>query len=384
MAKQTFTAGQVLTATQVNNLQANDYNWTVNTSTTSYVLVASDVGTRRVMNAAGATTITVNTGIFAAGDTLWIHNIGAGTCTVTAGTCTVNTAGSLALAQWEGGALYFTSASSAIFFRAGSRNTLNVEFLLVGGGGGGGRGGTSLSAGGGGAGGFVTGTGIIGKTTYTIKVGAGGAGATAIQNSGANGTRSGFINAANGGGGGASPSTAATITGQNGASGGGGAYAAGNGGAGISGEGNNGGAGATGATAGGGGGGAGSTGSDGSGNTGGNGGSASTNNYTGTTISYSGGGGGGGNTTGGTAGTNAGNGGGNAAGANATANRGGGGGGASGLNNGGNGASGRVVVRWLTADATGLSISVTGTTTNGTDGSYTWYAWDSTGTLVVA
>jgi hypothetical protein len=62
-------------------------------------------------------------------------------------------------------------------------------------------------------------------------------------------------------------------------------------------------------------------------NVGAAGGSASTNNYTGATISYSGGGGGGGNTTGGTAGTNAGNGGGNAAGSNATVNRGGGGGG---------------------------------------------------------
>jgi hypothetical protein len=41
-------------------------------------------------------------------------------------------------------------------------------------------------------------------------------------------------------------------------------------------------------------------------------------------------------------------------------------------------------VRWLTADATGLSISTTGSPTTGTDGSYTWYAWDSTGTLVVA
>jgi hypothetical protein len=43
-------------------------------------------------------------------------------------------------------------------------------------------------------------------------------------------------------------------------------------------------------------------------------------------------------------------------------------------------------VRWLTAEATGagLTISSTGTTTTGTDGSYTWIAWDSTGTLVVA
>jgi hypothetical protein len=68
------------------------------------------------MNNAGATTITVNTSLFAAGDTLFIQNIGAGTCTITAGTATVTTAGSLALAQWGGGTLYFTSASAAIFF----------------------------------------------------------------------------------------------------------------------------------------------------------------------------------------------------------------------------------------------------------------------------
>jgi hypothetical protein len=68
------------------------------------------------MNAAGATTITVNTALFAAGDSVQIQNIGAGVCTVTAGTATVNTAGSLALSQWEGGQLYFTSASASIFF----------------------------------------------------------------------------------------------------------------------------------------------------------------------------------------------------------------------------------------------------------------------------
>jgi hypothetical protein len=41
-------------------------------------------------------------------------------------------------------------------------------------------------------------------------------------------------------------------------------------------------------------------------------------------------------------------------------------------------------VRWLTADATGLSITSTGTTTTGTDGSYTWIAWDTTGSLTMA
>lgn len=118
MAKQTFTTGSVLTATQMNDLQTNDFNQTVSQKTASYVLVAADKGTRIEMNAAGATTVTVNTGLFNAGDTLFIQNIGAGACTVTAGTATVNkaTAGSLTLSQYQGGTLYFVSASSAIFF----------------------------------------------------------------------------------------------------------------------------------------------------------------------------------------------------------------------------------------------------------------------------
>lgn len=118
MAKQTFTTGSVLTATQMNNLQANDYNWSVNAQTASYVLVAADAGKRVEMNAAGATTITVNTSLFSAGDTLFIQNIGAGTCTITAGTATVQKAASasLALAQYQGGTLYFISASNAVFF----------------------------------------------------------------------------------------------------------------------------------------------------------------------------------------------------------------------------------------------------------------------------
>ena len=119
MAIQDFTAGQILTAAQMDSLQANDYNQTVSTKTASYTLVAADKGTRVAMNSASATTITVNTSIFNAGDTLFIQNIGAGTCTITAGTATVTTASSLALAQWGGGTLYFTSAGAAIFFSGG-------------------------------------------------------------------------------------------------------------------------------------------------------------------------------------------------------------------------------------------------------------------------
>jgi len=117
MAKQTFTTGQVLTAAQMTSLQQTAMGGgSATAKTTSYVLVAADAGTTVAMNAAGSTTITVNTGLFSAGDTVFIQNWGAGTCTITAGTATVSTHGSLALSQYEGGQLYFTSSSAAIFF----------------------------------------------------------------------------------------------------------------------------------------------------------------------------------------------------------------------------------------------------------------------------
>lgn len=118
MSKQTFTTGQILTAAQMTTLQANDYNWTVNAKVASYVLVATDAGTRITMNSASATTITVNTALFTAGDTLEIINIGAGVCTVTAGTATVTTSATLALKQWDAGTLFFTSTSASVFISA--------------------------------------------------------------------------------------------------------------------------------------------------------------------------------------------------------------------------------------------------------------------------
>ena len=91
MAIQTFVASTILTAAQMNALQGNDYNQTVSAKTASYTLVAADKGTRITMNSARATTITVNTSLFAAGDTLFIGpNLGVGVCTVTAGTATVS------------------------------------------------------------------------------------------------------------------------------------------------------------------------------------------------------------------------------------------------------------------------------------------------------
>lgn len=117
MAKQTFTTGQVLTAAQMTSLQQTALGGgSPVQKTASYVLTAADAGTTIQMNSASSTTITVNTALFAAGDSVFIQNIGTGVTTITAGTATVTTAGSLALTQWEGGTLYFTSSSAAIFF----------------------------------------------------------------------------------------------------------------------------------------------------------------------------------------------------------------------------------------------------------------------------
>ena len=136
MAKQTFTTGQVLTAAQMTSLQQTAMGGGEATAkTANYVLTAADAGTTVIMNAAGATTITVNTALFAAGDTVNIQNIGAGICTVTAGTATVNTAGSLALNQYEGGVLYFRSTSAATFFdyvQTGSVSPLTTKGDLYG------------------------------------------------------------------------------------------------------------------------------------------------------------------------------------------------------------------------------------------------------------
>jgi len=119
MAKQTFTTGQVLTAAQMTSLQQTAMGGgSATAKTASYVLVAADAGATVIMNAAGATTITVNQSLFSAGDTVFIQNTGAGISTITAGTATVNTASSLALAQYDSGSLYFTAAGASIFSKA--------------------------------------------------------------------------------------------------------------------------------------------------------------------------------------------------------------------------------------------------------------------------
>lgn len=128
MAKQTFTTGDVLTAAAMSSLQQTAMlGGAASAKTANYTLTAADAGTLITMSNAGATTITVNTGLFAAGDTVTIMNIGVGTCTITAGTATVSkpTNATLALVTNASGVLYFTATSAAIFmpFDVGSGAT---------------------------------------------------------------------------------------------------------------------------------------------------------------------------------------------------------------------------------------------------------------------
>jgi hypothetical protein len=133
MAKQTFTTGQVLTAAQMTSLQQTAMlGGAASAKVASYVLVAADAGDAITMSNAGATTITVDTGLFAAGDIVTIINIGTGACTITAGTATVTTSGSLVLAQNQGGVLRFTSPSAAIFLQFATPASGDIEGVTAG------------------------------------------------------------------------------------------------------------------------------------------------------------------------------------------------------------------------------------------------------------
>lgn len=132
MAKQTFTTGQVLLASQLTSLQQTAMlGGAASAKTASYTLVAADAGTAISMTSTSATTITVNTGLFAAGDTVQITNLGSGVCTITAGTATVNTSASLALAQYESGTLDFTSSSAAIFIKGAGAAASSGGMTLI-------------------------------------------------------------------------------------------------------------------------------------------------------------------------------------------------------------------------------------------------------------
>ena len=254
-------------------------------------------------------------------------------------------------------------------------STYNVEYLVIAGGGGGGP------CAGGGAGGYKTSTAfsLTVGTSYSITIGAGGAGSTALANQGTDGNNSVFstITSTGGGGGGAFDDT--NLNGRSGGSGGGGGsrssapFNGGNGGAGTSGEGNRGGNNtSTNASQFCGGGGSSATGGDLTTNTGNGsaGGAGTASSISGSSVTRAGGGGGSGGSVRGAGGSGGGgqgsqgSGGGNTGG---SVNTGGGGGGGWTGVNGGSGGSGVVILRMATANYSGTTTGSPTVTTSGTD-----------------
>ena len=249
-----------------------------------------------------------------------------------------------------------------------------VQYLVVAGGAGGGW----SRGGGGGAGGLLTGTmTLTSGTTYTITVGAGGPGGTAIASTTQNGSNSSIsFNSITAIGGGYGASSNGPAGGAGGSGGGGASGGSGPGGSGTVGQGNSGGAGsATLGAAAGGGGGANGVGSVGGTNAGA-GGSGSASSITGSSVTYAGGGGGGADQatgTGGAGGSGGGGTGGSTNGSNTagTANT-GGGGGAGGRGggsewNGAAGGSGIVILSIATASYTGVTTGSPTVTTSGSN-----------------
>ena len=98
MTIQQFSAGQTLTAAQMNTLQESDFNYTVNTqSGTSYTLVASDLGKLIKFTNSGSVTLAVPTDAsvsYDVGDVIVLMLDSTGTLTVAGATgVTVNSEG---------------------------------------------------------------------------------------------------------------------------------------------------------------------------------------------------------------------------------------------------------------------------------------------------
>lgn len=119
MAKQDFTAGQILTAAEMDTLNAAA-GWNMDTSTqtgTTYTLVAGDVGEYVTLDNASAITLTVPNSVFSAGDQVNLVQLGAGQVTITAGSgVTLRSQGSKLKmkGQYAVATLLFLSASEAV------------------------------------------------------------------------------------------------------------------------------------------------------------------------------------------------------------------------------------------------------------------------------
>ena len=294
----------------------------------------------------------------------------------------------------------FSLSNGLITFSGGNASSfigaISITYLIVGGGGGGGSG-HAGGGGGGGGGGIISGSAELEAGTYSITVGAGGAGAVAAdpdyEDAGYSGGSSTFNSLTAGGGGGGAgfsdlgtygaPSNGSATNG----SGGGGMWATYTTGGTGDGTGNAGGDGAQfggyADRSAGGGGGSGGAGSDayqsGGDEIGGDGGAGTLSSITGSSVSYAAGGGGGarGSATTSSGGTGGGDGGSSTTSATSatTAGSGGGGGGHYDMD-GGNGAAGVVIISSSTAAS-----STTGTVSTSTVGSNYVYQFTSDGSI---
>jgi hypothetical protein len=303
-------------------------------------------------NSAAITSITMGTqsGSFNANSTFYLY--GVAKLGTTPAIVPYATGGDTIMT--DGTYWYHTFTSSGTFT---PQKSLSCDYLVVAGGGGGG------AFGGGGAGGLrstVTATGgggslesalSLGTSSYTVTIGAGGAGGTS-EAKGTSGNNSVFSSiTSTGGGGGSGGGQAGNRDGITGGSGGASTNQSGTVGSGTANQGYAGGGGYTDGvtyTAGGGGGGANAVGGSAL-TSAGNGGNGVATSISGSSVTYAGGGGGGLNAGAGSAGTGGTGGGGNGAkngtGTAGTANT-GGGGGTNGTTSGQAGGSGIVIVRY--------------------------------------
>jgi len=135
MARQTFTAGQVLTAAQLTTLQDSVWSDDVNSQTgTSYTLVLTDSGKQVTMSNASASTLTVppNASVaFAVGVRIQVIQLGAGAVTLTAGSgVTVSETGnSLVLGQYQSAVLVKQATNTWIVLRS-AYNMDNDQLVL--------------------------------------------------------------------------------------------------------------------------------------------------------------------------------------------------------------------------------------------------------------
>lgn len=124
MARQTFTAGQVLTASQVTALQNSVWSDDVRADTTTgYTLVLDDAGRQVTMSNASSSTLTVppNASVaFAVGVRVQVIQLGAGAVTLTAGAGVTlsETGNNLVLGQYQSAVLVKQATNSWVVLRS--------------------------------------------------------------------------------------------------------------------------------------------------------------------------------------------------------------------------------------------------------------------------